>query len=38
MGKKKIIIINDNELITMSLKMILQAENEFEVVVEVKPD
>lgn len=34
MGKKKIIIIDDDELITMSLKMILQADNEFEVVAE----
>lgn len=34
MDKKKIIIIDDDELITMSLKMILQADNEFEVVAE----
>ena len=34
MEKKKIIIIDDDELITMSLKMILQADDEFEVVAE----
>ncbi|MBQ1328758.1 MAG: response regulator transcription factor [Eubacterium sp.] len=34
MEKKRIIIIDDDELITMSLKMILQSDTEFEVVAE----